>query len=144
MKPYNIKIIMILVLIAHVIGAGILIGGTIFSIYLISGKKVSHTALQYIHSFGNIMKYAALTQLITGVILFSAEADKFRGNKFFWIKMILYIISGILAGGITKKNIEKLQKQTNPNVSHTRKLMYSELLIILLIVSIGVFLVESD
>ena len=135
---------MILVLIAHVLGAGILIGGTVFSMYLISSKQASSSVLKYIESFGEIMKFAALAQLITGVILVSAEFSKFKSNRLFWIKMILYVMSGILAGGITRKNVIELQKQANPNLAQLRKLMYVESLILILIVSIGVFLVESD
>ena len=135
---------MIFILVAHVVGAGIIIGGIILSIFFLSTKKVTNTIISTVASFGEVMKYAALAQLITGSILYMNEPDKFRGNKFLWAKLILYVISGILGGAIIQKQMKKLQKEENPDARRLQKLFYVHLLVILFIVTNGVFLAESE
>lgn len=135
---------MILILIFHIIGAGILVGGTVLSIYLLSRNKLSSSPLKYIASFGDVMKYAALSQLITGSLLFINEHDKFKSNKVFWVKIMLYVISGLLSGKIIKQKVDSLQSKHNPNGKQIYTLFYIELLILIAIISMGVFLAESD
>ncbi len=135
---------MIFILVLHIIGAGIIIGGIILSIFLLSTKKVTNTIISTITSFGEIMKYAAIAQLVTGSILYMNEPDKFRGNKFLWAKLLLYVVSGILGGAIIQKQMKRLEKEENPDARRVQKLFYVHLVVILFIVTIGVFLAESE
>jgi uncharacterized membrane protein len=136
--------IFVFVLILHVLGATILVGGTVFSIFFLSKKSLPLDFIKQVLVFGEFMKYAALSQLITGSILFMHEPDKFRGNKFFWLKLALYVISGILAGKVMKGKAIEIQKGKKSSIKGIYKWFLFHLLILLAIVSIGVLLVESD
>lgn len=139
-----IIIIMIVVLITHIIGAGIIIGGIVLTLVLLSSKKITSYTLSMLATFGEVIKYASMAQLVTGAILYLHETDKFRPNKFFWLKLVLYVISGILGGAIIQKQVKKLQNEDQPQTKNIHILFFVQLVIILLIVTIGVFLAESD
>jgi len=80
----------IIVLVLHVIGAGLMLG-TVFFAFIIALKKVLDPSklslLKNIFVFGTI---GAIWQTITGIILYFQEKDEFEDSKIFLVKIELF------------------------------------------------------
>jgi hypothetical protein len=88
---------------------------------------------------------AALWQLITGIALYCYDPQTLNKDPLFWIKIMLYLLSGFFAGKIIKGKRLKLlkQKSSTIKVGNLPVLIIIETIITLTIISIGVILVET-
>lgn len=126
------------VLILHILGAGVLVGVVFFSLVLVLKPSPDTTLLKLIRPFG---LYAAIWQLVTGVILAVPEWGKFGHSKIFWLKIGLFVVDGIIAERLINQKLRLAETgQTTPNL---KLWSWLSLLVIFTIVALGVILVES-
>ena len=132
-------------LILHVIGAGTIIGVIMIALVLSFKKTIpTHlaTSLPFIFMFGTI---ASIWQLLTGIGLYLGEPEEFKDSRVFWVKLIAYVISGVIASTVIKRKLKGLSTATMPvqrNAGFTFWIVLFSL-IILTIVACGVILVEA-
>lgn len=127
-----------IVLILHILGAGVLIGVVFFSLVLVLKPSTDTSQLRLVRPFG---LYAAIWQLATGVMLAFPEWSKFGHSKVFWVKMAFFVIDGIIAERLINR---KLQLAENNQLSPDIKLWsWLSLLVVVTIVALGVILVEG-
>jgi uncharacterized membrane protein len=133
------------VLILHVLGAGILFSTGVFSLVLTTKKKVTKERLLTMDVFEKSAPVAALTQLVTGLILYARDADVFNIDPVFWLKISLFIVNGFLAVRIIKKKRIALLKQKGNSIDADSLRFWTllELLILIAIIACGVILVET-
>lgn len=132
----------VILLFLHIVGAGILIGVVVFSLFLAFKKTWSQdriTILKYIGQFGI---WASAWQLITGIALASSEWEEFSTSHIFWTKMGLYAIEGALASMLILRKAKQLKEgDAKPGFM---VLLMIHAIIILGIVGIGVYLVSGE
>ena len=131
----------IFILTLHVLGAGLVLGVSFFCVMLMYRKEWSTEQLARFVYIGKFGKWFSGLQFLTGIILVINEWDEFKESKIFWIKMGLYLFEGIFAGFLIEKKAKSLQTGASQK-SYTIGLA-SQFLLILIIMSLGVFLVEG-
>lgn len=134
-----------IVLVLHITGAGLMIG-VIFCAFIIALKKTIDASklsvLKYIFAFGTV---GAIWQTVTGVILYLQEDGEFRDSKIFWAKIGLFVLDGIIALLIIDRRIKNTKAETKGsiNLGKTYLWILLSLLIIISIVTLGVFMTEG-
>ncbi len=137
----------ILLLILHVLGAGVLIGVVVFAFAAVVRPPLNQQALDrlgYVFAFG---MWASAAQLVTGVLLITQELDELGHSPLIWTKVGLWVIEGVLAGAIIKKQAMRAGKalaqgqQLQPGSLRTTVSL--QLLLILAIVILGVIVASS-
>lgn len=134
-----------IVLTLHVIGAGLMLGVVFFAFLIVLEKNldsVKLSVLKKIYIFGTV---AAIWQLITGVILYFLDDGEFRDSKMFWLKIGLFLLDGIVAVGIVDRKIKTVESKSKGNVDFQKTYLWNlfSLLIVISIITIGVFLTEG-
>lgn len=135
-----------IILALHVIGSGLMFGVVFFSFMIVMKKVIDPSKLallKNIYVFGTV---GAIWQVITGLILYFQEPDEFKTSNIFWIKMGLFVLDGIIALAIIDRRIKSATSpQTKDDVNFMNTYLWSllSLLIILSVVTLGVFLVEG-
>ncbi len=134
-----------IVLIFHVLGAGVLFSTGIFSLLITTQKPVSKERLKTMELFETCAPIAAILQLITGLVLYMHDAEALNINPVFWVKVILYFLSGFLAVRIIKRKRAALLKQAGKTVTVGNYPLWTivEIAVLLGIITCGVILVES-
>jgi uncharacterized membrane protein len=134
-----------IVLIFHVLGAGVLFSTGIFSLLVTTRKPVSKERLRTMELFEKCAPIAAMLQLVTGLILYVQNAEAFNINPIFWVKISLYILSGFLAVRIVKRKRTALLQQAGKTVKVGNYPVWTivEIVVLLAIITCGVILVES-
>lgn len=131
-----------LVLILHVVGAGVVIGIVFFSLVVaLRPRAWSATALDRLHFVGKSGIWASLWMLVTGLVLAVQDWGTLRASWVFWGKMATYIAEGAFAGLLITRTVIQARAEKRPRGLGTIMLIHS--LLILLIVSLGVMLVEQ-
>lgn len=134
-----------IVLALHVIGAGLMLG-VVFFAFLIALKKTLDpsklSVLKNIYVFGTV---AAIWQAVTGVILYFQEDGAFRDSKIFWLKIGLFIFDGIIAMLVIDRKIKMVESESKGEVDLKNTYLWNllSLLIIISIITLGVFLTEG-
>ncbi len=134
------------ILILHVIGAAFIIGAVLFSLILLLRKpflKANLGLAKFIDRFASVV---VGIQLLTGLYLYFSEPENFKNNKLFWIKMGLFILSGIVSGGAMKMKMKKIAMSANGetvDVSSAKTLAWAALLIVLAMAILGVVIAEN-
>jgi uncharacterized membrane protein len=129
----------------HVVGAGILAGGVVFSIILAIKGQIGIERLKIIQSIRNISIGAVALQVVTGFILYSLGADEFKRNLFFWIKMALFVLDGIIAVLIVDRKIKLISAASATSPIALGKIplwLLVNLVIVLSIITLGVMITE--
>lgn len=133
-------------LILHVLGAGLLVGVVFFSLVLSIKKPLDIARLKIIKYVGNFGVYAAVWLLLTGAVLFWNEHQEFQAKRLFWIKMVLFVVDGIIAERLIRTKVESAIASNNPeSVSKSLPVWtYASALVIILIVSFGVLIATPE
>lgn len=132
----------IILLILHVLGAGVVIGIVFFSLVLaMHPRDWSAAALDRLHFVGRFGMWASAWMLVTGLILAFQDWDTLRVSRVFWGKMVAYAVEGIFAGTLITRLVRQAKAELRPRNLGTMMLIHA--LLILLIVSLGVLLVEQ-
>lgn len=130
-----------IILILHVIGAGILIGMAFFSILLVIPRDWSAEKLSRIKFIGRFGGIVSVWQLLTGVYLASSDWDMLHADWLFWTKITVYCIEGTMASLLVGRKLKN--SQANASSPRTAFPILANALMIIIIVSIGVMLVEG-
>lgn len=131
-----------LVLILHVLGAGVIIGIVFFSLVVALHPRVwSAMALDRLHFVGKFGIWASMWMFVTGLVLAFQDWDTLRTSWVFWGKMATYIVEGTFAGLLITHTVMRARAELRPRGLGTIMLVHA--LLILLIVSLGVMLMEQ-
>lgn len=134
----------LLVLILHIIGAGVFVGGITVAAYVTFRSPLDSARIQVLRSLQIIIPFATYTQLVSGTYLLLTNLDHFFYNELFWLKMALYAADGLLATFILKERVDKDLGQAEGEIKNNLRNFYLlELLIALLIISFAVTIGES-
>ncbi len=132
-----------IILILHVLGAGVIIGLVFFSLTLVIKPPITPDKLKIYGYLGKFGPYASVWQLLTGLYLASAGWNDIKSLPIFWVKMGLYVIAGFIAAVLIKSKVKKavVTNDLTP-VQNLPLLTILFALVILAIVTIGVILLE--
>lgn len=131
----------ILLLVLHILGAGLLIGVVFLSLFLSvkptwTPEKLSH--LKFVGQFG---MWASIWLFVTGVILAASEWHEFQSNKLFWAKMALYVLEGTLASQLIGK---KARLAASGQPSGLSLVLVLQTLLVVGIIALAVVMVEAN
>lgn len=133
----------------HIIGAGLMLGVVFFALVIVFPKVVDASRVSLLKTVLKFGTLGAIWQTITGLILYFGEADEFKNNPVFWIKMGLFVADGILALLIIDRKIKTAEAQNQSagrrsqdeiNLSGLPLWSLTSLVIILTIIILGVYL----
>lgn len=127
-----------IVLILHVLGAGVIIGIGVLALAIAKKKTLSPeeiTRLQWVGKFG---LPASIVQLVTGLYLASADWGTLHSSKIFWTKMIVFVLQGVIAGRFIAKKV----KAAGEGKGGLFAILLLHSLMILTIVALGVMIIE--
>ncbi|HSX57949.1 MAG TPA: hypothetical protein VLE47_01595 [Candidatus Saccharimonadales bacterium] len=130
-----------LVLIIHVIGAGLIIGMAFTSLLVLTTKPFVPESMKVMQRFAKFGPFIFLTQLLTGLYLAWSEYDKFRGNPLLTAKLVLFLGMAGASIYIARQAAAKAKAGTPPSPNITWA--WISFLTILLIATFGVMLAES-
>ncbi|MEK7637616.1 MAG: hypothetical protein AAB402_04510 [Patescibacteria group bacterium] len=91
------------VLILHVLGAGLVLGIVILSVFAVIKPPMMTKALDRLAFVGRFGMWGSAWQFITGAILFLQERGEFDHNPVFWTKIGLYVVEGTLASQLLQR-----------------------------------------
>lgn len=116
-----------------------------FAFLIVLEKKldsVKLSVLKKIYVFGTA---AAIWQAVTGVILYLQEDGEFKDRKIFWLKVGLFLLDGIVAVGVIDRKIKMIEPKSRGNVNLNKTYLWNlfSLLIVISIITLGVFLTEG-
>ncbi|CAN5118990.1 hypothetical protein BH09PAT2_BH09PAT2_09780 [soil metagenome] len=140
------EIIHIIVLILHVIGATIIIGSSFVSLFVLIENKISKNNLLLIERMWRVVGPSLGIQLLTGVYLGISEWDEIGKNPLFWIKIMLYLVSGAIGNLVLKKRIHAgaVEKKEIVTLGGIKPWAIASFLIFVLIAICGVALAEGN
>src|SRR5512141_2720438 len=101
------EIIHTAVLIFHVLGATVIVGASIASLIVFAKPGIPRERLLFLGDIWKIAGPAIGIQLLTGIILAGMEWNEFSHNPLFWIKMVLFVASGVTGGRILGERMKK-------------------------------------
>lgn len=122
----------------HIIGAGILTGLVVITFLIAFRTDFSLKSLAFLNKVKFLGPATSGFQFLTGAILYWGERDELLENNYFWLKMILYLIEGTLAGLVIDRKIKQVQADPEKEASATRTLRWLYGIHALLIISIVV------
>lgn len=133
------------VLILHVIGAIGIVGSSFVSLFVLSKSTIPRENLKLLERIWKLVGPSIGIQLLTGIYLASYEWDEFGRNPLFWTKIILFVLTGVIGGGVVQSRMKAGLAQTGDTVTlpGIGRWALASFLIFVAIVSIGVILVES-
>lgn len=140
---YQLMSVTLIILIFHVIGACVLLGSSITALFLAFSKKFTKETGNIINHVRSLVPIAAIAQLFTGMYLFMQDRKEFESQSIFTIKLVLYVVSGILGSAILGKKAKAFANGKDEHGPALKFLMVVDFLILLVIVGIGVWLVEK-
>lgn len=131
------------ILVLHVLGASILLGTSVTAVYFVFVKTLTKDMMKFITMIKSLVPAAAIAQLVTGMMLFMADKKEFEGLWPFSLKLVLYIVSGVLGGVMLKKKSLTFTEGNSEHAKTLKILMVVDVAILLAISGIGVWLVEK-
>lgn len=133
-----------LLLILHIIGAGVMIGVIVVALMVAFSKTAIEGRWKLFEYFGRLGMAAAIWQVVTGMGLFILEPEDFKINTLFWVKMGLFVLDGLIATQIVDRRVRavlsKGQAKLSASVLSTPFL--ANFLILALIITLGVFIAD--
>lgn len=137
----------IFILILHVLGAGILIGVSVFAFAAALRPPLTQQALDRMSFVWKFGMWASGAQFITGVLLIMQEPDELARHPLIWTKVILWMVEGMLASMVIAKQAKRAQQALASNQpvrsAGLRVLLGLQLTIFVAIVALGVIVVEA-
>lgn len=131
----------LLLLIAHVLGASIVIGVVFFSLVIQFPLPLDPAKKAWLHFIGRFGMWASAWQFLTGLGLYWLEHDELNQRGLFWIKIGMYLLEGTLAGLVIEKKYKQID---DPAAGRSlRGLVVLQVALIVAIATIGVILVSG-
>lgn len=132
-----------LVLFVHVLGACIMVGSSLISLHLAVSQKITRDVIKQFKIIKKAVPLATGIQLITGIMLFLMEPEKFSHNVLFWTKVSLFFLTGLFSHFVIIKEARRFMKGNREINNRLHWLFAVECLLLLSIVFIGVWLVDN-
>ena len=135
----------IIVLSLHVVGAGIMLGVVFFAFLTALKKTLDQSQLAVLKNFYIFGTVGAIWQIITGIILYLQEDGEFKDSKIFWTKIGLFVLDGIVAVLVVDRKIKSVEAGSKGEIDFGNTYLWTllSLLIIISIITLGVFLTEG-
>lgn len=135
------NIIHTIFLVIHVLGAS-LVFGVIFVSVIIELKKInSDQMLLLTELIWKIANIGLGLQLLTGGYLLGTEWKEFITNPYFWIKMVLFVIGGVVVGSMNKRKYLQLKTGESEERENIKGALLG-LVLFILIITCGVIIAE--
>lgn len=131
-------------LVLHVVGAGVIIGTTVYLFFLSRQKQTREYMLEQLQTMRTVIRLGLASQIITGLALFFLEREELENNLIFWLKMIVFLFYGWLVNQVIEKNIREQKTSLKRHPFHPQKTYLIQLLIVLLIITLGVLIGEME
>ncbi len=134
------------VLVIHVIGAAIIIGSSFVSVIVFIGKgSIPLDNVKLLNRLWKIVGPILGIQLLSGLYLGISEWSEIGKSPLFWLKLILFIVTGVVGRALLGKRLEELQKKGMSTTGQTgiKKWTWIVLSLFVLIAILGVILAES-
>ena len=131
------------ILVLHVIGASILLGTSITAVYFVFVHTLTRDMMKFITMVRSLVPTAVVAQLITGMLLFMGERKEFEGVWQFSLKLVLYLMSGVLGGIILKRKSLTYREGNEAHTKALKWLMVLDVVLLLGISGLGVWIVEK-
>jgi len=131
---------------AHVIGAGVLIGLVVISTLIVFIPDLSESMLKVLERVRWLGPAASAWQFITGAGLYWLERDELSDSTLFWTKLGLYALEGVIASMVIDGKIKRERAKGADVVAAVKKMRAIYVVHALLIVSIavlGVYLAKA-
>lgn len=93
----------LIVLILHMLGAGLVVGIVLLALFAVIKPPVGEKSMDRLAFIARFGMWGSIWQFLTGLILASQEWGEFRTNRLFWTKIILYLIEGTIASLLLEK-----------------------------------------
>lgn len=137
----------LILMILHVFGAGLIIGIVLLAVIAVFKPPVTAQAMDRLRFVSHFGKAASLWMLVTGLILAYQDWGEFKGSRVFWIKIVLYVVEGILASTLLGRQARQTATQTTngqtTSGSPLRWTLVLHAILILAIAALGVILVSG-
>lgn len=138
----------LIILILHVLGAGVVIGVVLLALASIIKPPLTREAIERMHFVSRFGMIASVWQFLTGIVLSWQDWDEFRSSKLFWTKITLYLIEGAVASLLIEKQAKtaavQLQNGQPVTGAKIRAGAWIQFLAIIAIAVIGVILVSGS
>lgn len=136
----------LIILILHVLGAGLVIGVVVLALLAVIKPPVTAAAMERLHFVSRFGMAASIWQFFTGLYLAYADWDELKSNRVFWTKLILYVVEGMIAATLLDRLSRRTAAQTATGTTTAgplRLTLIIHALLILAIAALGVVLVEG-
>lgn len=137
-------ILHLIALILHVLGAAFIIGMTFCVLLMFRAKPMSKELMAWSMRFGQMIGGILLLQFVTGIYLYSVEADTLS-RPLVGTKFILFVLAGALVGGALRTHKKQTLADKDPSdelVVMWRRNTAIRFLIFLVIAVLGVIVAE--
>lgn len=132
-----------ILLILHIIGAGVLVGMIAVALMIIFSKTVIVDRWKLFGMFGRLGMIAAGWQLLTGIGLYLLEPDNFKSSTLFWVKIGLFVLDGIIATQIVDRRVRSVSTNKESASAGILSTAYlANFLIISAIITLGVLIAD--
>lgn len=137
----------LLIMILHVLGAGLLLGIVILSVLAVIKPPVTKQAMDRLHFISRYGVWGSAWQFLTGVVLYYQDRAELNHQPIFWVKLGLYVIEGILASTLLQRQSKAMAQatasgQTAPG-NNFRLTLWIHAGLIIAIAVLGVWLVSG-
>jgi len=132
-----------LVLVLHILGAGVLVGVVVFSFVLAVVPPLTVEKVNLIDRLTPFGKFGSAWQLLTGLYLAGHSWSDIKSLTIFWLKIGLFVAAGLIIEFLVRRQAHLALEENNPKAA--KLLLAGSILlvvVIILIVTIGVILVE--
>ena len=135
----------LIILILHILGACLIIGGIFSVLLLLQAKTVSKELMAKIMFLGQISGKIMGVQLLTGIYLIASEPDEMAQNPYIGVKFVLFILAGLLIIPALKKHKQMIGTDGVPSdelVAAWRKSTFLRFALYVVIAVLGIVAVE--
>ncbi len=134
-----------IVLILHVLGAGIVFGVVFFSILAVIKPSAVAQQIDRLRFVSQLGMFASAWQFVTGVMLYLQHPDELKGNHIFWAKLAVYVIEGAFASFVLGRQMRGLGREPQSPMIRRRAVavLVVHAILITAIIVLGVVLVEQ-
>lgn len=137
----------LVLLFLHVVGAGVVIGVIVMAFAAIVRPPLTRQSIDRFAFVGRFGMYASGSQFVTGAALMALEWGELGKSTLLWIKIILWVVEGMLASMVIEKRMRQLRTVVEGGQPVPRTavpaLVVVQLVLILTIAAIGVYLVSG-
>lgn len=131
-----------LVLLLHLLGAGVLIGIVFFALVFSYAKPSTPEKLQTAATIAGFGKYASIWQLLTGLYLAWQNWGDIHAITWFWLKLVLFVLAGPTAELLIKRKVALAGQGDVASLKTVRLGAWLLVAMVLAIVTVGFALVE--